>query len=106
MTFDGGTQTSWGAYWVGKSLLTDDEKNSIGIVRMLNCGQNSAFNELNKIIGDAPIVIETLNTIVAQDKSSAMKTLQKQGLSTEDAEAVMHIHIVTLQKITISHLKT
>ncbi|MEK6939694.1 MAG: STT3 domain-containing protein, partial [Nanoarchaeota archaeon] len=43
VTFDGGSQTPWGAYWVGKSLLTTDEKATVGIVRMLNCGQNTAF---------------------------------------------------------------
>ncbi len=88
VTFDGGTQTSWGAYWVGKSLLTDDEKNSIGIVRMLNCGQNNAFKELNKKIADVPETIDILNIIVAQDKNTAIKTLQKQGLSAEEISAV------------------
>ena len=89
VTFDGGTQTNWGAYWVGKSLLTDDEKNSVGIVRMLNCGQNEAFKELNKIIADVPETIELLNIIVAQDKGAAIKTLQKYDLSSEDIKAVM-----------------
>ena len=75
VTFDGGTQTNWGAYWVGKSLLTDDEKNSVGIVRMLNCGQNEAFKELNKIIADVPETIELLNIIVAQDKGGEGRSL-------------------------------
>ncbi|MEK6900215.1 MAG: STT3 domain-containing protein, partial [Nanoarchaeota archaeon] len=89
VTFDGGTQTSWGAYWVGKSLLTDDEKASVGIVRMLNCGQNNAFEELNPKIADVPKTIDLLNEIVVQDKNTAAKTLQKSGLSSEDIDAVL-----------------
>lgn len=89
VTFDGGTQTSWGAYWVGKSLLTPDEKLTVGIVRMLNCGQNTAFEELEKIINDTPRSIALLNTIVTVDKEKAFQTLLEEELTAEQSKAVL-----------------
>ena len=88
VTFDGGTQTPWGAYWVGKSLLVNNEKATVGIVRMLNCGQNYAFDKLDKIINDTPKSINLLNEIVVLDKSSAMQKLKQEGLTEAQANAV------------------
>ncbi|MBI1968857.1 hypothetical protein HYS49_03015, partial [Candidatus Woesearchaeota archaeon] len=89
VTFDGGTQTSWGAYWVGKSLLTSDERTTVGIVRMLNCGQNNAFDELDAIINDTPKSIALLNAIVTVNKEKALQTLQEEGLTAEQARMVL-----------------
>lgn len=41
-TFDGGTQNTPIAHWVGKILLTSDEDQAVGILRMLNCGSFQA----------------------------------------------------------------
>ncbi len=93
VTFDGGTQVGWGAHWVGKALLTDDEKLSVGIIRMLNCGQNTAFETLDRSINDTPRSIELLNRIIVQKQAEARKTLQQEGLSGEVAEEVLrHTH--------------
>ncbi|MDP3640723.1 MAG: STT3 domain-containing protein [Nanoarchaeota archaeon] len=89
VTFDGGTQTSWGAYWVGKSLLTPDEKLTVGIVRMLNCGQNTAFEELDTILNDTPKSIAILNAIVPIDKEKALQILREEGLTAEQTETVL-----------------
>lgn len=89
VTFDGGTQTPWGAYWVGKSLLTNNEKTTVGILRMLNCGQNNAFVELDKIFNDTPKTIEILNQIILKDKAAALQTLKKEGLATEQIASVL-----------------
>ena len=88
VTFDGGTQTPWGAYWVGKSLLTPNEKATAGIVRMLNCGQNYAFDELDKIINDTPKSAQLLNEIIVFDKNAAIKKLTQAGLTAEEAATV------------------
>ena len=89
VTFDGGTQTSWGAYWVGKSLLTTDEKNAVGIVRMLNCGLNTAFEKLDGVLNDTPKSIEILNEIVSMDKTNAATALSKYDLTPEQASSVV-----------------
>ncbi|MDP3698697.1 MAG: STT3 domain-containing protein [Nanoarchaeota archaeon] len=89
VTFDGGTQTPWGAYWVGRSLLTNDEKATVGIVRMLNCGQNNAFDELDKILNDTPKSVQLLNEIVLLDKNAAIQKLKQEGLMEEQATTVV-----------------
>src|SRR3989338_11276531 len=42
VTFDGTTQGSPQAHWVGQILRTDDEELAVGILRMLDCGGNNA----------------------------------------------------------------
>ena len=89
VTFDGGTQTPWGAYWVGRSLLTADERLSVGIIRMLNCGQNKAFEELDTVLNDTPQSIELLNKIVRVNRDSAANLLKTSGLNTEQAQIIL-----------------
>ncbi|MDP3698706.1 MAG: STT3 domain-containing protein [Nanoarchaeota archaeon] len=89
VTFDGGTQTPWGAYWVGRSLLVDNEKATVGIVRMLNCGQNTAFDELDKVLNDTPKSVQLLNEIVVLDKNAAIQKLTQAGLTDLQATTVV-----------------
>jgi dolichyl-diphosphooligosaccharide--protein glycosyltransferase len=89
VTFDGGYQTEWGAHLVGKSLLTTDEKHTAGILRMLNCGQNNAFDELDKVLNDTHKEIGILDKIVTQSKEDAVTTLSKEGLTPEQIENVI-----------------
>lgn len=88
VTFDGGSQTPWGAYWVGKSLLVENEKSTVGILRMLNCGQNTAFDELDKILNDTPKSVQLLNNIVVLDKNDALLKLKQAGLTEAEAAGV------------------
>ncbi|MBI2666647.1 peptidylprolyl isomerase [Candidatus Woesearchaeota archaeon] len=94
VTFDGGNQVGYGAHWVGKSLITNDEKVTTGIVRMLNCGQNNAFTELNNFLDNDTLKgIDLLNTIILQDKPTAIKTLAAQGLSAKQiAQVIQYTH--------------
>ncbi len=89
VTFDGGTQTGYGAYWVGKALLTDNETVAVGIIRMLNCGQNNAFNEFTKTINDPPRQIDILNEIIVQERAGAVETLHRYNLTPEQIAAVL-----------------
>lgn len=88
ITFDGGWQTDWGAHWIGKSLLSNDEKTTIGILRMMDCGQNTAFDILDSKVNYTPKSIETLNKIIVLDKEGARKYLQnnKADLNLDDAD--------------------
>ncbi|MEK6938122.1 MAG: STT3 domain-containing protein, partial [Nanoarchaeota archaeon] len=81
VTFDGGTQVGWGAHWVGKSLLTSSEDETAGILMMLNCGQNSAFDELDKILNDTPREIKIMHKMLLQDKVGSIQTLKENGLN-------------------------
>lgn len=46
VTFDGGSQTTPRAHWVGKLLMENDEDKAHDILRMLVCGGNEAHNTM------------------------------------------------------------
>ena len=76
VTFDGGYQVAHDAHWVGKSFLTNSENTTIGILRMLDCGQNSAFNALDAYFDDTPRSVDVINDIIALDKEKAIDYLE------------------------------
>ncbi|MBW3022569.1 hypothetical protein KY308_00505 [Candidatus Woesearchaeota archaeon] len=89
VTFDGGTQNSPMAHWIGKTLLTDDEDLAVGILRMLDCGSNNAFETLNKKINDTSISVNLLYDLVKLSRQDAKKLLQQNGLSDSESEKVL-----------------
>jgi len=92
-TFDGAAQVGYDAYWVGKSLITADEKLTVGLVKMVNCGQDSGFNELNKVIKNHAKSIDVLEEIIVEDKDSAIAILSDNGLSSlEIASVIKYTH--------------
>ena len=60
VTFDGGTQVTPQAHWVGKLFLSSDEYVSVSILRMLDCVGNKAFDSLTNV-SDTPFSIDSLN---------------------------------------------
>ena len=70
-------------------MLTTDEKATVGIVRMLNCGQNTAFEKLDKILDNTPKSVQLLNEIVVLDKNSALQKLKQAGLTDLEAAGVL-----------------
>jgi len=75
VTFDGAGQDKHMAYWVGRSLLTDDEEKTLGILRMVDCGNNNAFWALNEELNDTIKSIEILNNIILMEKTQASSEL-------------------------------
>ncbi len=90
VTFDGGNQGNR-IHWVGKSLLTESEEESLAILRMLNCGQEEAFNSLDEFTGDlrGDLVIDLLNEIIMLEKDDARTRLVESGLSDAEVEEVL-----------------
>ncbi len=89
VTFDGTSQGSANAHWIGSVLLTDNEKYAVGVLRMVDCGQNNAFDEIDKVIKDTPKSIEILENIVTLDKEEAKKVLLQKGLNEEQTNLVL-----------------
>ncbi|MBI4143480.1 hypothetical protein HY487_01195 [Candidatus Woesearchaeota archaeon] len=89
VTFDGTTQTYPAAHWVGKLLMTDNEKQAIGILRMLDCGNNNAFNELYRANNNTHLSLRILNEVILLDKGEAEKKLISFGLSQVQAEKIL-----------------
>ena len=88
VTFDGADQGRR-IYWVGRSLLTSDETHAIGILRMLNCGQEKAVDVLDNYTKDTIKSVDILNEIVLFDRGEAKKILLKNNLTSEQAEEVL-----------------
>jgi asparagine N-glycosylation enzyme membrane subunit Stt3 len=90
VTFDGASQNRPMAHWVGKILMTGDEKQAIGILRMLDCGSNNAFNTLFEKLGDTSDSIDILNKIITMDKSHAQSYLQSISLPADTVAQVLN----------------
>lgn len=75
VTFDGASQNTPQAHWIGKVLLTDNEDEAIGILRMLDCGANDAYDLLLEKIDDPLLTKEIIDQIILQDRDEAKNTL-------------------------------
>ncbi len=89
VTFDGGTQNSPQAHWVGKALLTSNEDEAIGILRMLDCGANLAFEEVKKVKKDDLTSVNIVSEIVKADKDKAEEILKENEFSGEQIENIL-----------------
>ncbi len=83
VTFDGASQNQPQASWVGTLLLTTDERESVGILRMLDCGGNKAFETVEKEIGTLD-AHEVMDTIVTLDRADAEALLRSSNVSSVD----------------------
>jgi asparagine N-glycosylation enzyme membrane subunit Stt3 len=89
VTADGASQNRPQAHWIGKVLLTSNEKEAIGILRMLDCSSDIvAFEAINKNINDTSKSIQILSKIILLDSASAKKVL-KGYMSEEDASNIV-----------------
>jgi dolichyl-diphosphooligosaccharide--protein glycosyltransferase len=91
VTFDGTSQDSPQAHWIGKVLLTDDEKVAVGILRMVDCSAHYAFYELDKYIKKPYKTVEILNEIIVLDKKGAKKRLEGYGLTDKQIKGVLEL---------------
>jgi dolichyl-phosphooligosaccharide-protein glycotransferase len=77
VTFDGASQNSPKAHWVGKLFLTDNEEEAIGILRMLDCGSETAYNLLYEETNDRLLTKEVIDKIILEDRNTARNTLSQ-----------------------------
>ena len=92
VTFDGTTQTTPQAHFIGNALLTDDEDVSIGILRMLDCGENGAFNTILEITEDFVDSINLLYEIIPGDKENSRKILSEKFNETYTEKILNFTH--------------
>ncbi|MBU0471864.1 MAG: hypothetical protein KKF65_04510 [Nanoarchaeota archaeon] len=89
VTFDGGTQNRPQAHWVGKLLMSDDEDLSVSILRMLDCGGNSVFDEIDKKFQDTEKSVDTVYKLIVKDRESAENYLLNLGFSSEETNTIL-----------------
>ncbi len=89
VTFDGSTQNNLRAYWVGKSLSTNNETLSAGILRMLSTTGDSGPNTVELYTNDTSKSVEILTSILGVDKATATTILTiNYGLTAEQAQNI------------------
>lgn len=90
VTFDGGSQNTPRAYWVGRALLTSDENQSAGILRMLSSSGDQGYLTLENYTGDTGKSVQILNEILGLDKEEARTIMvNNYGLTVEQADSVL-----------------
>jgi len=77
VTFDGTSQTTPQAHFIGNALLTDDEEKAIGILRMLDCGGSTGFSTILRSTEDSIDSINLLYEIIPEEKENARKILSE-----------------------------
>jgi len=93
VTFDGTTQDSPQAHWIGKTLLTDDEEQAIAILRMLDCGGNNAFDEVFKVNKNSHASIDLIYQIIILDKLTAkQKLIENEFTETQTDDVLKYTH--------------
>ena len=89
VTFDGTTQNTPQAHWIGKTLLTDDEDLAIGILRMLDCSVNeSGFNIIVSQTKDQVEAIDIMYEVMPLNREDAKKVLIKH-FNEENTEKIL-----------------
>ncbi|MBN1157450.1 FKBP-type peptidyl-prolyl cis-trans isomerase [Candidatus Woesearchaeota archaeon] len=89
VTFDGTSQNSPQAHWIGKVLVTDNEEQAVGILRMLDCGATNAFDEVDREKNDTLASVNILYDLFEKDKEDARAVLKEEGFNDEQADKIL-----------------
>ncbi len=82
-TSDGAVQNSPQAHWVGRVLQTDNEREAVGILHMLDCGANSAYDFALNSTQNPVVAFKLVNDMIMQNKEKAGQLAQAAGISEE-----------------------
>ena len=89
VTFDGGDQGKR-IHWVGKLLSTNNEDEAVGLLRALNCGQQTGFDNLEILLGDTLMAEKVFNDIITVDRETAEEAFAMNGIDKELASNVLN----------------
>jgi dolichyl-phosphooligosaccharide-protein glycotransferase len=66
------------AYWLPRALMTGNEKEAVGILRMLSAGSTMAFNELSGFLGQDKLkAMDLLKAMLLMDREQANRLLSQ-----------------------------
>ena len=90
VTFDGGSQNTPRAYWVGQALSTSNENLSAGIFRMLTSSGDQGYSTLENYTHNTGKSVEILDKILPVDKQAAQTILTSDyNLTPDQAQNVL-----------------
>lgn len=99
VTFDGASQTGTPAHWVGNALSASDEEFSVGIFRMLACGNSKGFEEFTLAIQK-----ETNPGLIRPETTLKAKPIFDEALLIRDHDEAVDFYM-TKAKITEDEAK-
>ena len=80
------------AYWTARLLLTDNEEEALGILRMLNAGNTRAFEELLKLTGGQNLAaLELLNQMILSDKNAGRSLLSRYTADKQLSDKILDL---------------
>lgn len=88
VTFDGASQDPEPGHLVGRILLTPDEKEAVGLLRMIDCGQNTAFNVARKTLDVVP-ARNLITELILTDRAGAKKILAATTIPSADQATML-----------------
>jgi len=91
VTLDGASQNHPNAHWLGRSLQTDNEDESVAILRMLDCGSNNAFEEINRKFQDTEKSQNIISELIIMSKEKAGERLAALGFTKEESAKVLSL---------------
>jgi asparagine N-glycosylation enzyme membrane subunit Stt3 len=91
VTFDGASQNTPMAHWIGRVLITDDEKEVLAILRMLDCGSYRGVEEVMEGIpeDDHYTAISLTKEIIMLAPEKAEERLRAEGVSDEQISVIL-----------------
>lgn len=84
VTLDGASQNLPAAHWLGRTLQTNSEKESVAILRMLDCGSNTFFEKINEKYRDTEKSQNVVKEAIMMNKSEAIKYLESMGFTNAE----------------------
>ncbi|MBN2142813.1 glycosyltransferase family 39 protein [Candidatus Woesearchaeota archaeon] len=88
VTLDGVTQDHPNAHWLGLILQTDNEREALGILRMLDCGSNNAFDEVDKRNNDTEVSENIISELVVMDEAEGAAHLKELGYTDSEIQTI------------------
>ncbi|MFT4244492.1 MAG: STT3 domain-containing protein [Candidatus Woesearchaeota archaeon] len=99
--FDGATQQTPAAYWVGNWLLTDDEDRAVNIMRMLSCSLNQGFEYVDEVFVEemndesrgvhAFNVVDELVNLNKEEKIEYLENYSRFDFSQQHIDDIMNL---------------
>lgn len=95
VTFDGASQNTPMAHWIGRALITSDEKETLAILRMLDCGSFLGVEDVQAGLSsnDSYEAIMLTKEIIMLPPAEAEARLLKAGINPAQTETILnHTH--------------
>jgi dolichyl-diphosphooligosaccharide--protein glycosyltransferase len=97
-TADGGSLRTHLPYWLGRALLSESDAESVGLLRMLNCGSDTtplpegrrgAYATILRTARDPATAHDMVVDLARRDRAAAAAYLTDRGFSAEERDATL-----------------